>query len=467
LIRFCPNCETERGLHEILCQGKIGESDCGWNLTTLPTRPSGWRPNQPPAAVQNQNAMQQCPNGHPLSVGDLLCAVCGADLNDASASSTPTETEEVTIIEGWRLGRRLPSDSKVRERFLTVHDESGDLGVLTLYNSGSEPDPTVYEVLKLLSIDHVPRIMATGRWQDQAFEVSEELTGGTLADLGLLPNDAATLSRIVDEVARSLHSFSEHGLRHRDLRPGAIVVRSRDPLDLVVTSFGSARLSDFDLDIVSPLETNKYTAPEAIAGGVAAASDWWSLGMILLEQITRGACFEGVNEQAFLIHVMTNGPPIPTDIEPRFALLLRGLLARDRSERWSWHEVKQWLDGEDVSAPDSVTIEQPAVGSGRSINLGGRNYVSPTSFALAAADPDVWNEARDKLLKGAITTWAEEANLDSRILAGLRQLRLFEDVSDDFRLSLALKILNPSMPLTCRGDTRWKRSNVQPTNSQE
>ena len=25
-----------------------------------------------------------------------------------------------------------------------------------------------------------------------------------------------------------------------------------------------------------------YTAPEAVAGGVAAASDWWSLGIVLL-----------------------------------------------------------------------------------------------------------------------------------------------------------------------------------------
>ncbi|MGG7382312.1 protein kinase domain-containing protein, partial [Escherichia coli] len=87
----------------------------------------------------------------------------------------------------------------------------------------------------------------------------------------------------VEELGKCLHSFSEHGLRHRDLRPGAILVRQKDPLDLVVTGFGSARLSDFDLDIVSPLETTRYSAPEAIAGGVAAASDWWSLGMILLE----------------------------------------------------------------------------------------------------------------------------------------------------------------------------------------
>ncbi len=46
--------------------------------------------------------------------------------------------------------------------------------------------------------------------------------------------------------------------------------------DLVIGGFGSARLSEFDLDIASPLETTRYMAPEAIAGGVAPASDWWS-----------------------------------------------------------------------------------------------------------------------------------------------------------------------------------------------
>src|SRR5687768_4946784 len=114
----------------MLCQGKFGESDCGWDLTALPKRPPGSRPTPAPAALENQSAMQQCPNGHPLGVGDLLCAVCGADINEPSASPLVTEAEEITTIDGWRLGRRLTSDSKVRERFLTVHEESGDQGVL-------------------------------------------------------------------------------------------------------------------------------------------------------------------------------------------------------------------------------------------------------------------------------------------------------------------------------------------------
>ena len=456
MIRFCPNCETERGPQEVFCEGELGGAVCNWDLTSLPMRPEGWRPAPAPAAPTAPQAQPACPNGHLVEVGDLLCPICGEDLDDRSAP-TPApapaaQREEVTLVEGWRLEEKLPSSSRVRERFRATHETTGEVGVLTLYNSGSEPDGSVYDVLKSLDLDHVPKIMAVGRWQDRAYEVSEEITGGTLAELGLLPDDSATLSRVVDEVGKALHSFSEHGLRHRDLSPEAIIVRAREPLDLVITNFGSARLSDFDLDVVAPLETNRYTAPEAIAGGVAAASDWWSLGMILLEQVTRGACFEGVNEQAFLIHVLTNGAPIPDGIEPRLDLLLRGLLARDRRERWSWDQVRRWLDGEHLTAPASAGGQATTSPVGPTISLAGRSYAGPSSFALAAADPAAWDEARDKLLRGAVLTWAQEAGMDARILAGLRQVATLQDVSDDFRLALALKLLNSSMPLICRGD---------------
>jgi hypothetical protein len=384
--------------------------------------------------------------------GDLLCSVCGRDLDENIELTARAENPDVTRIDGWCLGKRLSKNSQVRERYLAVNEDDGRQGVLTLYHAGSEPDIAVYDVLRSLPRDHVPEIMAIGRWQGRAYEVDEELTGGTLADIGLLPNDPQTLARIVKEIGRALHSFSEVGLRHRDLRPGAILVRARDPLDLVVTSFGSARLSDFDLDIVSPLETTRYSAPEAIAGGVAAASDWWSLGMILLEQITRGSCFAGINDQAFLIHVLTNGVPIPDEIDPRFALLLRGLLARNRRERWSLREVQQWLEGGTPPVPGSATEGQPSPLQGPAISLAGQPYTSPTAFALGAADVTRWAEAKDKLIRGELTGWAAEAGLAEKILARLRQLTLLDNVSDDFRLSLALKILNPDIPLTCRGE---------------
>jgi primosomal replication protein N'' len=467
MMRFCPNCQTERRINEVFCEGRVGDVFCDWDLTSLPIREPGWRPFNLEARPEPAAPVSlACRNGHALSPGDIICPVCGADA--ASESPVPSnsaepaepagpehqfepEEREGTIVHGWRLLRRLPASSAVRERFIAIREGDNHQVVLTLYSEGAEPDPAVYDVLRTLPRDHVPALIETGRWQDHAYEVSEELTGGTLADIGLVAGDLDTVRRIVEEIGRALHVFSQAGLRHRDLRPGTLLVRRRDPLDLVVTGFGSARLSDFDLDIVSPLETTRYTAPEAVAGGVAAASDWWSLGMILLEQITAGACFEGTNEQAFLIHVLTHGVMLPPDLDPSIELLLRGLLARDRRQRWQWTEARAWLDGEPVSAPPTEGSSGEAPAS-ESIGLAGHSHRTPAAFALAAAQQAHWDEARDHLLRGVVANWVAEASLEPRIQAGIRQLAHIEGLSDDGRLAVALKVLHPSMPLVVRGE---------------
>jgi hypothetical protein len=191
-------------------------------------------------------------------------------------------------------------------------------------------------------------------------------------------------------------------------------------------------------------------APEAIAGGVAPASDWWSMGMILLEKITQGACFEGINEQAFLIHILTNGVHLPESLDDRINTLLRGLLARDRRQRWQWKEVQAWLRGETVSAPAAETAGET---EGRtSISLGGKQYRSANMFALAAAEAANWDLAKVLVLRGAVASWASEAGFDAAKSAGLRQILRTEDLQEDLKLSISLKTLNPSMPLIVRGN---------------
>lgn len=460
-MRFCPKCRTERPPHEFFCEGDTAGISCGWDLTGEQLHEVGWRPAEATPSGLSEPPASVCLNGHSISPGDLMCPVCGADCGDAAGvQADAAQAPDLTGLDpasgerrifGWRLVRPLPSSSQVRERYYAVREEDEHAAVLTLYAEGSEPDPEVQHAVCALPRDHVPELIETGRFEDRAYEVTEELRGGTLAELGLIADDLQTVSAVVREIGKALHSFGEIGLRHRDLRPGAVLVRARDPLDLVITSFGSARLSEFDLDIVSPLETTRYTAPEAIAGGVAAASDWWSLGILLLEQITHGSCFAGVNDQAFLIQVVTNGAPIPQHLDARLSLLLRGLLTVDRHQRWGWTEVQEWLDGGSPAVAEVAGPEE-GVGGRRSIRLGGVAFTSPRAFALAAADASRWDEARQALAMGAFSTWAEEAEFEAAVQADLRAIARMEDVSEDFRLALALKVLNPDLPLVTRGE---------------
>src|SRR5690606_5926515 len=154
------------------------------------------------------------------------------------------------------------------ERYLAQHDD-GRQAVLTLYRAGAEPDPAAYGVLRRLPREHVPDIIATGRWNDRAYEVAEELTGGTRASLGIVIHALDAARPVVPEPCQSRDASRPVGLRHRDLRPATLLLRSREPLDLVISAFGSARLSAFDLDTVSPLAFSRFRAPAAIAGGVA------------------------------------------------------------------------------------------------------------------------------------------------------------------------------------------------------
>lgn len=458
LVRYCPSCYTERAVHEVSCEGVVDGHQCNWPLLEVQITPSGWRPTEVvpadsmPAATSPVGLI--CTNGHALEEGDFLCPICGSE---ATAGSEATEgggpatlaTSE-TVIAGWRVLRQVGSTAGRRDRYQVEEDAGERRGILTLYHHGWEPDPTVYDALRRVSLEHVPQILATGRWEDRAYEVAEELTGGTLADLGVVATDSAGVRRIAYELGKALDALTEVGLRHRDIRPGTLLVRNRDPVDLVIGGFGSARLSEYDLDIVSPLEVTKYTAPEAVAGGVAAASDWWSLGIVLLEQVTDGRCFEGIEQQAFLIHVLANGVPIPSDVPQDVALLLRGLLARDRHKRWKWKEVQAWLNGQSPEAPEAG-VEDTGGAEGPALTLGGKRFRTLSSYALASAGADAWEEARDQLVRGVITDWAQSKGAPVQQIAGLRRIAKDASVTDDWRLLVALKVLNPDMPPVMKG----------------
>lgn len=453
-IRICPQCGSERPASELHCESIWNGGPCQWPLVDEEIRVRGAAPARaadtaPPVAA----VVRQCANGHEIDAGDLLCLTCGAEAAEAApAPAAPTQPAEATVMDGWQVTARIPPKDEPWERLIVKQEATGRRALMTLYRPGSEPDPAVHDMLRRMPRDHIPELIATGRYEGRAYEVVELIEGGTLAEAGYFAaNEPELLRRLVDELGQALAGFAEVGLRHRDLRPGTILLRTREPLDLVITDFGSARLSDFDLEAVAPLELTRYSAPEAIVGGVSAASDWWSLGMIVLEQATSGACFAGVNDKAFQIHVVTRGVDLPEALDPLLRILLRGLLSKDPLKRWSWPQVRAWLAGEPVEAPpEGASWGEEA--SGPTVALAGRHFSRPESFALAAAEAQNWEAARELTLRGAVATWLEERGVDPKVTAQVRRLASDENLSEDFRHALALMALNPSLPLAVAGE---------------
>jgi hypothetical protein len=359
------------------------------------------------------------------------------------------------------LLQALPvADDTPWEHYRAERTADGVIGLLTLYQPGQEPDPAVQAALRAMDVDHVPRRLDSGRRRQRAFEVCEWIDGGDLSRLTIDPADGEQLRRLVDEIGRALDDFDRVGLRHRDLRPQVVLVRRLQPLDLVIDGFGSARLSEFDLDTVATLETTPYMAPELVAGGVSPASDWWSLGILLLEKLTGGRCFDGIGTQAFLIDALANGVVIPPELDPAPRQLLAGLLLRDRHRRWRWPQVRAWLDGE---APAVAADAPPAAAPvGPKLTLGGVGHHRLAGYALAAAEDANWDEAIDQLLGGRLIDWVRQGQNQSQhrdadgpapdgpdLVPGLRRLAT-ADLEPDWLLALSLKRLNPDLPAGLR-----------------
>src|SRR5262249_14932818 len=86
-------------------------------------------------------------------------------------------------------------------------------------------------------------------------------------------------------VARTIHYAHEHGILHRDIKPGNIMLDAKGEPHL--TDFGLARLVETESTVTRTLEvlgTPSYMAPEQAVGSndvVSSATDVYGLGAVL------------------------------------------------------------------------------------------------------------------------------------------------------------------------------------------
>lgn len=442
-VRKCQGCKEERPAEEILCQ------ICGWSLMEEPLFQAGESDvtHEIKNLVANGDYSRLCENGHPMDDNDEICFV--PDCGVFSVSTVESEPPPVSVLKigDWTIIEKIKSEENFFEKFLV--EKHGCTALLTYYTSNIMPTISINDFFKKLSSNNIPEILDGGEWEGRQYEVVSFISKYNLSDLTSIPIDAEYIKGIVHSIGKILASLSENGFRHGNLRPEHIVISEKDQLRFYLTGFEYRQSSNFDLEVVSLPASVKYQAPEVLAGGISQASDWWSLGIVLLDLITKGRFTQNINEKAFCIHVVTRGISLPDDIEPSIKRLLQGLLIRDPDKRWHWSEVQRWLEGECVEIL-SETVDEGR--QGPNFEFKERVYTCPKLLALSAAEEQNWDEAKEVFMRGAIATWLESCQSDPKMVAGIRVAAAIDSISEDYRFSLALLWLNPNLPLIYRGD---------------
>lgn len=203
--------------------------------------------------------------------------------------------------------------------------------------------PHVVAVFDLVTEDHE-------RWL-----VMEHVPGVTLAELvardGPLSPDEA--SPLIGQAADALAAAHSAGIVHRDVKPSNILVTSDGQVKL--SDFGIARaeadasLTQTGLVTGSP----SYLAPEVASGEQATtASDVWSLGATLYHALDGRPPYEvGDNLMGALYRIVNEEPPRLANAG-WLAPLLEKTMTRDRDERWSMAQVRDFLH----AGPTGTTI---------------------------------------------------------------------------------------------------------------
>ena len=170
-------------------------------------------------------------------------------------------------------------------------------------------------------------------------------------------------AELIAKVARTVHYAHEHGILHRDIKPGNILLDAKGEPHL--TDFGLARLMEKESTVTHTLDvigTPSYMAPEQAVGNNAAVSsvtDVYGLGAVFYELLTGHPPFAGGTTFETIRLVLDSEPRQPRLWNPKIdrdlATICLKCLEKDPQCRYASalalaEDLERWLKHEPIRA---------------------------------------------------------------------------------------------------------------------
>src|SRR5881409_2075208 len=269
-------------------------------------------------------------------------------------------------------------------------------------------------------------------------------------------------AELIAKVARTVHYAHEHGILHRDIKPGNILLDAKGEPHL--TDFGLARLVETESTVTRTMEvlgTPSYMAPEQAVGNNAAVSsvtDVYGLGAVLYQLLTGQPPFAGGTTYETIKLLLDTEPRQPRLLNPKLdrdlSTICLKCLEKDPQRRYSSalalaEDLERWLKHEPIQARRTGVLTR------------GKKWVrrNPTSALLAAslvalAAAAGWIVWKSEFIQRPITTGI--AVLPFENLSDQKESGAFVDgVQDDILTKLAkiadLKVISRTSVMDYRG----------------
>ena len=290
-------------------------------------------------------------------LGPALAAP-GATSKPVSDAQFPLD---ISFVGDIRLTKLLSNHSGESDVWIGERP-SGEQVAVKIYRHGRLPGLMDERQKCALSHPHLLPILQAGEIQGRYFEVCPYVASGTLTDLIQQRRQLsdADAERLLEQLAGAIHYLHSQNVLHRDVKPANVFVTQTEPLQVSLADFGTARLGGYQTMLTGTIGTVAYSSPEAVTGMQSEASDYWSLGMVLIEALTGRQPFAGLDLRQQLYRVAGGKIEIPEAISPRWKQLLTGLLTADYTLRWRKKEIDNWLKKESLpQALQGGIVRQP------------------------------------------------------------------------------------------------------------
>ncbi|MEO5998805.1 MAG: serine/threonine-protein kinase [Chitinophagaceae bacterium] len=207
------------------------------------------------------------------------------------------------------------------------------------------------EIMKSIEHHYIVKILDVHLDAELPYIVMQLIEGGDLRSLlkTYQTLDIATVITLAHQMTEALSIIHAKSIVHRDVKPENIMYRrlATGEIQFLLTDFGIARLREQADSITitgSSMLTYEYASPEQFSQSkmVAAATDYYSLGIVIYECLTGTVPFEYERDD-LLMHInRVISAPLPVPLMPGghrppkgMLLLLEGLLRKQPSKRLS------------------------------------------------------------------------------------------------------------------------------------